>query len=53
MGTHLEEELIICVESYHGIPYLFPYRQSRQEFEHFANGYINPTYIVRDSLEDK
>ena len=37
-----KKSLIICFESYQGIPYLFPYRQSRQEFEHFANGYINP-----------
>ena len=33
-----KKSLIICFESYQGIPYLFPYRQSRQEFEHFANG---------------
>ena len=37
-----KKSLLICFESYQGIPYLFPYRQSRQEFEHFANGYINP-----------
>ena len=30
-----KKSLIICFESYQGIPYLFPYRQ---EFEHFANG---------------
>ena len=33
-----KKSLIICLESYQGIPYLFPYSQSRQEFEHFANG---------------
>ena len=33
-----KKSLLICFESYQGIPYLFPYRQSRQEFEHFTNG---------------
>ena len=52
LGTHLEEEPNSLYWSYQGIPYLFPYSQSRQEFDHFANGYINP-FIVKDSLEDK
>ena len=33
-----KKSLLICFENYQGIPYFFPYRQSRQEFEHFANG---------------
>ena len=33
-----KKSLLICLENYQGIPYLFPNRQSRQEFEHFANG---------------
>ena len=31
-----KKSLLICFESYQGVPYLFPYRQSRQEFEHIA-----------------
>ena len=33
-----KKSLTICFESYEGIPYLLPHRQSRQEFEDFANG---------------
>ena len=33
-----KKSLLICFESYQGISYLFPYRQSRQEFEHITNG---------------
>ena len=33
-----KKSLLICFENYQGFPYLFPYRQSRQEFEYFANG---------------
>ena len=33
-----KKSLRISFESYQGIFYLFPYRQSRQEFEHFAYG---------------
>ena len=32
-----KKSLIHLFESYQGIPYLLPYRQSRQEYEHFAN----------------
>ena len=42
-----KKSLIICFESYQGIPYLFPYRQSRQEFEYVANGYILTLYCKR------
>ena len=35
--TYLNKELNIFFESYQVISYLFPYKQSRQEFEHFTN----------------
>ena len=44
-----KKSLIICFESYQGIPYLFWYIQSRQEFGHFANDYI--TRILYEILK--